>query len=51
LPFLNETTDFDAVWTIIELNLWEIGWWKKTLTLLHRHCTIQGEKEARAKKW
>jgi len=21
LPFLNETTNFDAVWTIIELNL------------------------------
>jgi len=25
LPFLNEMTDFDAVWTIIELNLWDFG--------------------------
>jgi len=29
LLFLNKTTYFDAVWTIMELNLLAFGWWKK----------------------
>jgi len=41
LAFLNKTTDLDAVWTIIELNLLALGWWKElwlkcTATLLYR---------------